>query len=235
VQWCQRFRAGTVRLEGALAERFEAEGLALTGSRVELVFTFAGGPSPEILTLAVVGALEWTGTPGMTLEAAEDSVHVDECVQTGLLRTDLFLVELLRALSDVTAFAQVIPDGEVVVKFQHGVQATISPNAVVSVSGRACGPPNALRLADALTMEVDGEGVRLSHQRFHRLASLANVRIEGASLHPNGEVRLRGGAQGQLDRLVRGGLRRASVKLSDLVRRSPRFARVRRILQEPGS
>ena len=86
-------------------------------------------------------------------------------------------------------------------------------------------------LSQPVVMEVDGEGFKLSHQRFRRLASLASLRLEGASLHPDGEVRLKGGAGLGLDRMVRGGLEKASERLSELVRSSPRFARVRSFLK----
>ena len=53
------------------------------------------------------------------------------------------------------------------------------------------------------------------------------VRIDGATLHPDGSVHLEGGARGGLDRVVRNGLQQASASLSRLVRSSPRFARFR--------
>ena len=230
VRWCRRFREGTVRLRGTVVEPVVYEQLTVCGP-VELVFAFRGGEAPCIVELALSGELVWGGLAGSALVANDSACALDEAELEGTIRRDLLAQAVLRGLSDVTAWTEVVPDGEVVVKFQHGVQATISAEAVLTVHGRALGPPTALRLTEPLVMEVDGEGVRLSHQRFHRLASLARLRIEGATLHPDGEVRLKGGANGQLDRLVRGGLHRASARLSDLVRRSPNFARVRRFLQ----
>lgn len=198
---------------------------------VELALTFIGGPDPEVVELALNAALRAGVHAGTTLDADPSSATLDGRPLEGPIRLDLLAEAVVNGLSDVSARAEAVPDGELVVKFPHGVQARLAPFAVLVVDGVAHGGPGALRLSAPLTLSVDGGGMQLSHQRFHRLSNLASVRIEGASLHPDGEVRLRGGASGVLDRVVQGGLERAGARLSDLVRRSPRFARVRNFLR----
>lgn len=233
VRWSRKFREGTVRLTGTLHNAVAHEHLQAQGP-IELVFAFLGGEEPRIIEVALSGELRWDDVEGTALVVTEDSMAFDEAEQEASLRMDLLVQALIAQLGDVKGWAEVLPDGEVVVKFQHGVQATIAADAVLTVQGCAAGPPEGLTLSEALTLEVDGEGLRLSHQRFHRLANLARLRIERASLSPDGEVKLHGGANAGLDRLVRGGLHRASARLSELVRKSPKFARVRRFLNAHG-
>lgn len=223
-----------MRLRGTLQEPVRFEALEARGP-IELVFTFQGGQDPSIVELALSGALTWDGVEGTAVVVTEQTVAFDETELEGPVRVDLLTRALVAQLADVQGWAEVVPDGEVVVKFQAGVQATIAADAVLTVQGCASGSPDALTLSEPLVLQVDGEGLRLSHRRFHRLANLARLRIERASLSPEGEVQLEGGANGGLDRLVRGGLHRASARLSELVRSSPKFSRVRRFLREAQS
>lgn len=219
-----------MRVSGRSERRELPGGVHLEGGEVELALTFVGGAAPQVAELGVVGALRWGERTGTALDADARRALLDGVDVGGPLRLDVFAEAVVAGLSDVNARVEAVPDGEVLVKFQHGVHAVLSPRALVVVEGAAAGPPGSLRLAGPLVMTVNGEGLRLSHERFRRLSSLASVRIEGASLHPDGEVRLWGGANAMLDRVVQGGLERASARLSDLIRRSPRFARVRTFL-----
>ncbi|MEZ4318259.1 MAG: hypothetical protein R3F61_12185 [Myxococcota bacterium] len=198
---------------------------------LEVAFTFEGGEDPSLLAVALVGDVTFEGRSGAELDADCEGTQLDGVDSSGPIRLEVVLEALLLGLSDLSAWAEVFPDGELLVKFQHGVQVAISANATVRLEGASLGSPGSLRLSEPLVLSVDGEGLRLSHRRFHRLASLADIRIEGASLHPDGEVTLRGGANTALDRVVRGGLKRAGARLSELVKRSPRFARVRSFLR----
>lgn len=227
-RWARKFVGGTVRIEGELPAS-ELDGIQIRGGPAALAFAFAGGPQPTVTVLTLVADLDVHGKSARSLEYG-DSMCVDGVPDAASVRIDLLLQHLVERFGDLTAEAEVRPDGEVLVKFQHGVQATLSAGTTVRIAASAQGPAHALQLCAPLTMQVDGEGVRLTHKRFRRLASLAGVRIEGATLDPDGRVRLRGGAEGRLDRLVRGGLAQASDRLSDLVRKSPRFARVRHLL-----
>ncbi len=168
---------------------------------------------------------------GATLELEEHVARLDGADIPLCCRLDRLVEEVVERLWDVDASVELEPNGELLVKFPHGVQAALNARAVITLAGAAEGPPHALQLRRPVVMAVDGEGFRLSHERFRRLSSLACLRLEGASLHPDGKVQLRGGARRGLDGVVRGGLERASARLSEIVRRSPRFARLRTFLK----
>lgn len=229
VRWARRFQQGTVRLQGNFTGATIQE-LQVDPGELEIAFTFVGKPDPRILELALVGQMRVGERAGTAIDFDDEHTLLDGHIVGEALRMDHVVEAVLEGLSDVAAWVEAFPDGELIVKFPAGVQASLSGSAVVTLEGAAEGPPGHLRLSQPLQMRVDGEGLCLTHRRFHRLANLASVRIEEAVLHPNGEVRLRGGANGALNRVVRGGLKRASARLSDLVRRSPRFARVRTFL-----
>jgi hypothetical protein len=220
-----------VRLEGLGTAGPLLGALGMEEGPLELAFTFTGGASPHIEEVALLGALTVDERTGTALDVNADGVLLDGERMAVDLPTDLLVEAVVARLADVAIWIEVVPDGELLVKFQHGVQAVLNASAVVTLTGAASGPPDNLTLSRAVEMAVDGEGLRLSHRRFRRLSSLASLRLEGASLLPDGEVRLRGGASRGIDRVVRGGLEQASARLSDLVRRSPRFARVRSFLK----
>lgn len=230
MRWATRFRGGAVRIAGRTEGGPLGDDLWLEPGEVELALNFVGGARPEIVELALIGGIRVGERIGSALDLDATQRLLDGDPVDLSTPADRIAEQLVATLHDVSARVDLLPDGDLLVKFQHGVQAMLSAKAVVSVEGTANGPPSALRLSRPLVMAVDGDGMRISHERFHRLASLASVRIEGASLHPDGEVRLRGVAHAVLDRVVQGGLDRASQRLSDLVRRSPRFARVRSFL-----
>lgn len=219
-----------MRLQGCLPGTTLPGGLVATGP-IELAFTFVGGPSPTLQALALVGELDLADRHGTALDLDAERALLDGTEVAFPVRLDRLVEAVVDQLADVAVWVEVVPQGELLVKFQHGVQALLRSDAVVTLTGAAEGPPGSLTLSQPVVMEVDGGGFQLSHQRFRRLSSLASLRLEGASLLPDGEVRLRGGAGSGLDRVVRGGLEKASARLSDLVRRSPRFARVRSFLR----
>ena len=86
-------------------------------------------------------------------------------------------------------------------------------------------------LATALEVRVDGSGIRVRHEQARWLDSLARIRIRRVSLHPDGQVEFDGGASGMMDWAVRSGLERASSRISELVKDSPRFERLRTFLR----
>jgi hypothetical protein len=94
----------------------------------------------------------------------------------------------------------------------------------------AVGPAADLKLDRPLVVSVGNAWVCLSHDRLRFLSSLARVRISKAVLHPDGSVALEGGARRGLDRAARGGLNRASERLSNLVKSAPQFSMVRAFL-----
>lgn len=219
-----------MRLQGRLDDGPLFDGLSAVGD-VELAFTFLGGVEPRLDALALVGPLRLGDVEATALDVDGERALLDGEPVDLPTRPDRMVSTVVDRLADVGVWVELVPAGELVVKFQHGVRALLHAGSVVTLTGAAEGPATSLTLCQPVRMEVDGGGFQLSHQRFRRLASLASLRLEGASLHPDGEVKLRGGAGVGLDRVVRGGLEKASARLSDLVRRSPRFARVRSFLK----
>ncbi len=138
--------------------------------------------------------------------------------------------ELMRGLANPTVEALAVPDGDLWMRFGGGMEVLIPAGSVLEVTGAAVGPPDDLKLTEPLVVSIDDAWLRLSHNRLRFLSSLARVRISKAVLHPDGSVNLEGGARLGLNRAVRGGLVRASERLSTLVRSAPQFSMVRAFL-----
>jgi hypothetical protein len=210
LRWATRFREGRVGLEGRLVEAVELPTeppLQLGPGPVRVEVAFVGGPEPALTGVTVDGAPITVDGVARGLDALLDHVH------------------------DAALSVQAHPDGELLVKVGHGVQAVLPACGVVTLEGRSVGPPGALRLDAPLRARVGGAGVQIGHDRLVWLSALAKVRIRAATLHPDGEVDLAGAGRGPLGPAVGSGLRRVSRKVSDLVRRSPRFERVRTFLR----
>ncbi len=141
------------------------------------------------------------------------------------------LATLVRALHDAAFVVRAEPDGEVLVKMDNGLEAVVPEGGTITLTAVVEGPPDAPLLCAPLEAKVGGEGIRVSHSSVRWLAALAQVRIHRVALHPDGSVEIQSHKQGSvLDRAVDRGLRKASNTLSDLVRNSPRFERVRTFL-----
>lgn len=214
-RWASRFLGGTVLLQGHLAEPWSwpltGEPVELPAGPVEVSFTFAGGP---VLTVPRVELrLPFVRTfdgDGLRLDAVED---------------------LLDVLHDLRMSAVVHTDQDLLVRTQPGLEGVIPAGGTVRAEVRTGGPPEAPILEGPLSVTVGGAGVRLGLSRARWLVALADLRIRSATLHPDGAVHLDGGAASLMDRAVGRGLQHASSTLSELVRRSPKFARVRSFLR----
>ncbi len=133
---------------------------------------------------------------------------------------------LLDHVHDARVDAHAWSDVDLVVKLGHGLEARLPAGELVTLRAITQGPPDDPRLVEILDANIGGAGVRFSLQRARWLSSLARVHIHRASLHPTGRVDFEGRGRGLL--------RTASHHVSDLIRRSPRFARVRRLLATEG-
>ncbi len=239
-RWAARFRGGTVEAAGVLDADvvLTAGALAVRVARgdVAVWLRFTGGEAPQILEAEVraVGlraGLEGQLIEGEELAISEGMASVDGVpVAGGDPDVEVLVGALVDHVGSLSFVATATPSGELVVRLPAGVQVSLDGQDEVVVSGASEGPPGGLRLCAPLEVRCGGEGFQLSHEQFRRLARLARVRISAATLHPDGEVALEGGASVGLDRAVRGGLVRTSQRLSRLVRTSPHFRKLRTFL-----
>lgn len=206
LRWASRLAGGSAVLEGRLVAPLD---LDLDGELVAL------GAGPARVAVSFLGGPE----PRLT------EVHV----QGVRRRAGAGAVDALRGLldhvHDARVDARAWSDVDLVVKLGHGLEARLPAGELVTLRAVTLGPPDDPRLVEVLDANIGGAGVRFSLERARWLTSLARVNIHRASLHPSGQVDLEGRGLGLL--------RTASHHVSDLIRRSPRFARVRALL-DPG-
>ena len=240
-RWARRFERGTVeasgRLEAPLAATAGSMSLHLRAGELAVWLSFEGGEEPRLIEAEVC-------SEGLRVDVDGDRSCVGDELQLAPGRACLDGLELgagpevlesvlgtvFDRIASLSFVATAMPAGELVVRLPAGVQVSLDGREEVTVSGTSDGPPEALRLCAPLEVRCGGEGIRLSHRQFQRLARLAGVRISAATLHPDGEVALFGGASGALDGAVRRGLRSTSSRLSRLVRTSPHFRKLRTFL-----
>jgi hypothetical protein len=181
-------------------------GTKKSGAGVCMELHFVGGAEPRIVRAAVG---ETRLTP-----------HEAKC--------------LVAELNSPSIEARAVPDGDLWVAFGGGVEVRIPAGSMLEVSGSAVGDPDNLTLGSPLVVSIGDAWLRLSKRHFGYLSRLAKVRITRATLHPDGSVDIEGGARRGLDRAVRGGLERASARVSTLVRSAPQFSLVRAFLTPVG-
>ncbi len=234
IAWASRFRDGRVDFSGRLEEEVVVSidgvevvlGVGVVCGRVD----FEGNGAPTLLAAALdASVVRVRVVEGRTLAAAADVVDLDG-TPLPALRMDLLLEALLDHLHDLSVEVAAWPGQELLVKLAGGVEATVSATDVVTLKGTTVGPPGQPLLDAPLVCTVGGAGLRISHQKLRWLSTLAMVRIQEASLHPCGRVDLQADTPVGLHRVGRG-LDRVSERLSEVVRRSPKFARVRAFLR----
>jgi hypothetical protein len=244
VKWASRMHRGSIALRGTLPEPFELEflgvSLSFPAGPLSAELSYEGGPTPWVRRLqigfgaAVHARSDAAVFSGARLEADADGVRLDEA-QVAPLDAAVGLGPLLRGLVDrlahVWVSARAEPDGELLLQLGHGVQVHIPEGVVLTVQGASQGPATELLLCEPLVVGFGGDGLRLSHDQFRMLSRLASVRLVSATLHPDGRVALEGHATRGVDVALRAPLHRASARLSELVRRSPHFKRVRAFLK----
>ncbi|MEN0064772.1 MAG: hypothetical protein AAGA48_21685 [Myxococcota bacterium] len=211
-RWASRFVEGTVQISGRLPRAIEP--------------SFDGVPTPIGIGLVRV-ALNFIG--GETPAFAEGTVVGPRCNLT--TADGLGVAAVVDALHDVGLCVEARTDGELQVSLGHGIEASVPAEGVVTLSAVVEGPPDAVVLATAVEVSVAGQGIGVRHQQARWLDGLARIRIRRVSLHPNGEVELDGSGAGVMDWAVTNGLRRASSRITELVRDSPRFERLRAFLR----
>jgi len=138
-------------------------------------------------------------------------------------------LDLLDVLHDLEVHVDAQTDRGLVVRTKPGILAHLPARASVTATAVCAGPPGAPRLCRPLVLTAGGSGVRLGLSKVRWLAELARLRVRSATLHPDGEVRLDGSAIAD-SRVL---LRTAARALTELVRRNPRFARLRGFLADP--
>lgn len=202
-----------------------AQGLVeIPPGRVTVELGFSGGASPEVRELRCTGG-------AVRLEHAHGRTSLNDA-ELPLLAPLAVVEELLDHLHDLTVHVEAIAGDELWVKFAPGFQATIPSRATVTVDAATRGEPSRPRLSRPFVVSVGGAGLSIRLPGSRWLKALASVSLRKASLAPDGEVELTGHGAGALDRVVGAGLRHTSSHLSELVRRSPQFAKVRSFLSE---
>lgn len=224
-RWASRFTRGSVHLSGRVTEPASfASGLVpIPAGPLTLDLWFSGGASPEITNLRCVSAQH-------VIEISEGTTSLDGA-PLSIPAPIAAVEELLDHLHDLTVTVEAIAGGELWIKIVSGFVAHIPPETPVSVDAATRGPPNKPRLVRPLVVSVGGTGLSIRLPGSRWLKALASLAIRSASLAPDGAVELTGHGSGALDRVVGAGLRHTSSHLSDLVRRSPQFARVRSFLK----
>ncbi len=245
-RWARRFRGGTVHLRGRVQPGgvtvvlcAQGRSLSLGAGDVAVVLRFQGGDSPAISGATITGSMGSLTGPdrswsGHAFGLRPDSVSVDGVPTPDLGPIDVAraLQSLLDAVGSLVFEASAEPAAELIVRLPAGLVVALDADERLVVRGASDGPPGALRLSQPLEVRCRGEGIRLSHMQLRMLAGLARVRIQAATLHPDGKVNLEGGAAGGIDRAVRGGLHHTSARLSRLVQTSPQFHKLRGFLKE---
>jgi hypothetical protein len=199
-----------------------APGVEIPAGPVSIELQFVGGAAPTVRELRCLAA-----PLILTIEDHKLRLGGQE-VGTAV---PMDAVEgLLDHLHDLAVRVEAVAGDELWVKIAPGVAATIPSRATITVDAATRGPPNRPRLRRPLVISVGGAGLSIRLPGSRWLKALASVAIRGASLAPDGEVELTGHGPGALDRVVGAGLRKTSSHLSELVRRSPQFAKVRSFL-----
>jgi hypothetical protein len=237
VRWAARLQRGTVVLRGHLdgevdlplgGHRFAAEG------PLALEFDFVGGRAPSIGRVVVSGEVGLIGPVeliGRRLEIGRQA-NLDGGAVPWLSRERIgpFIAALVDHLDHLRIAARGEPDGDLLVRLGHGVEVAVPAGVPLTISGATTGPAAALQLSEPLVVRFGGEGLRISHDAFRAFSRLACVRLSRATLHPDGSVALESGPR-VVDAALKAPLQRASARLSEIVRRSPKFSRVRTFLK----
>jgi hypothetical protein len=239
-RWATRLLRGTVEMRGnvhaAVDLPFGNDVLRLPAGPLSLQLGFVGGPEPWIsrLVLTATGLEVPGGWRGDRLLVVGDAAAIDETTRARLgasLHIGTLARTLLDHVGDVSVQARAEPDGDLLLRLGGGVEAIVPSGVLLTASGATTGPASDLQLSEPLVVDFGGEGLRFSHEQFRWLARLAVVRLGSATLHPDGSVALEGAGSGTVDVAMRAPLQRASARLSDLVRKSPQFGRVRSFLK----
>lgn len=236
-QWAVRLSTGNADLRGTLAEVVVVTGghaLTLGPGPAHVELMFLGGVRPRLVAVAVTGPLSTGKQAATSLRLVDGEVLIDDVALPRLdapLGSADLVTALLDNLSDVELIARGRPVRDARIRLPEGIEVRLSDRDEVTVQATTRGPPDDLVLAAPLRLQFGDHGVRVDHRSARWLAAIARVRVHGAHLHPDGRVVLEGGASRGLNRVVRTGLRTASVHLSGLVQKSPRFRRVRDFLR----
>lgn len=217
-RWTERLLEGRLHVRGSVLEAAVIEAgdtqVALAPGPVEATLTFRGGRQAHVTSLRIEA-----GHGPVDLATHEDAARVAE--------------QLLDHLHDLALDVDVRTDGEVVLDLGNGLHATLADGGSIAMRATAHGTPAAPRLAEPLQVHIADRGIRVTHGNAPGLSRVARVRVHRLDLHPDGSVHLDGGGRGMLDFAVSSGLRRASSRLSALIRESPRFERLRGFLRTP--
>ena len=236
-RWASRLSAGSADVRGRLLPIEVAVGgytFSCPGGHAHLELLFVGGTRPQLAAVTLTCEVLLNGRSARTIRLIDGAVQVDGDTLPKLpvaLESGAFVTGVLNHLCDVELLARGRPVRDATVPLPEGIDITLSDRDEVCVRAKTRGPPDDLVLARPLELQFGTHGIQIDHRSAPWLARIARVRVSGANLHPDGRVVLEGTGGRVMNRVVRTGLRTASAHLSGLVRRSPRFSRLRAFLR----
>ncbi|MBN2801084.1 MAG: hypothetical protein JXX28_18240 [Deltaproteobacteria bacterium] len=145
---------------------------------------------------------------------------------------EIALDDLIAALGGGRFNLRARPKAGLRIRFGHGVVVQVPPEAMVQVTGLVSGAPAHMVLSEPLAVSFGEQGVMLVFTPLEALTRAASVRVTSFTLAPDGRVHLEGRGSRGFDTAVRAALAAASLSLTELIRRSPRWSRVRALLPE---
>jgi len=231
MQWASRFRDGNFKVRGFFHQYVDLSVgpflLRVGAGEVEISGCFVGQQCPQITQL-VVRAAQLDCPDG----SLGNSVHIEprrirwEGGQLAWLQP-IPLHELgyecLGALSNLGFEMTARASAAWQLSLGGGLSLDIRKDALVGLKGATRGDAAGLRLCEPMEIRCEDVTVQLGSGQFRALSRLARVQLTGATLHPDGSVRLKGGSRRGLNRAIQGGLSRASRGISSIVRQNVRL------------
>jgi len=197
---------------------------------------FEGGPAGLVTRVQISSEQLCWNDAGSTKVGSEwswfDGVAVLDGAPVGGLggRKGYMIRQLIDSLHDVSVETRLVPKAQLKVKAGMGIHVRIPAGQVLTAVGGAEGAPDHLRLSRPVVIGFGGRGIELEHERHPRLSRFVGLRVQRATLHPDGRVVLEGRGGRGMGLAVRRGLGATSEVLSSLVKESKQFSFLRSFL-----
>jgi hypothetical protein len=239
MQWAARFRGGDFRIQGFSQQHMDLSLgpflLRVGAGEVQIRGSFIGQKTPEIRQFEIRAArLECPNGPlgsWVLIEPRRISWQGGELAWLEKASLRELGYECLGALSNLRIELTARANAAWQLDLGGGVSLDIRRDALVELKGATLGDAARIQLCEPMEIRCEDVTVQLGSGQFRALSRLARVRLTGATLHPDGSVRLKGGSRRGLNRAIQGGLSRASRGISNIVRQN---VRIRRFLSSTG-